>query len=470
MKITPIIMAGGVGSRLWPMSRELRPKQFLKLNSNLSMLQESVLRGEQVSQNENIVICNEAHRFLAAEQLREINSLKKIILEPASRNTAPAIALAAFEILRKGEDGLMLVLAADHVIQDNQGFEASIVRGKEAAVRGGMVTFGIKPGYAETGYGYIKIGAECSNGFKVDKFVEKPDLKTAQQYVESGDFYWNSGMFLFLASQYLKELGKYSPDIYEACKTAVDNSISDLDFLRVSKEDFSNSPSDSIDYAVMEKTSNAIVIPMDAKWNDVGAWSSLWDLSEKDCNDNVCRGDVISHDSYNNYFNSEERLIAAVGINNLVVVETKDAVLVADKDKVQDVKSIVEKLRLDNREEHYVHREVYRPWGKYDSVDVGERHQVKRITVKPGEKLSIQMHHHRSEHWIVVAGTAKVTCGETIKIVTENESVYIPLGTVHALENPGVITLELIEVQTGSYLGEDDIIRFEDRYGRRDNK
>jgi mannose-1-phosphate guanylyltransferase len=466
MKITPVIMAGGTGSRLWPMSRALHPKQFLKLTGNASMLQETVLRTQGFCQQENIVICNEDHRFLAAEQLREINSLSRLILEPVGRNTAPAIALAAFEMLSQGNDGLMLVLAADHVIKDTQAFESSIQQAVEAAKTGKMVTFGVVPTHAETGYGYIKRGTNNLGGFTVDRFVEKPDHTTAQGYFESGEYYWNSGMFLFSAVQYLDELKQHRPDIYQACEQAMQHTNNDLDFVRVDKQAFMNSPSDSIDYAVMEKTTNAVVIPMDANWSDVGAWSALWDISEKDANNNVCRGDVLTYKSCDNYFNSEERLIAAVGVDNLVVIETKDAILVADKDKVQDVKAIVEELKKKQRTEHHIHREVYRPWGKYDSIDSGARDHVKRITVKPGEKLSIQMHHHRSEHWIVVAGTAKVTNGEQTTLVAENESVYIPLGSVHALENPGKIPLELIEVQTGSYLGEDDIVRFEDRYGR----
>jgi mannose-1-phosphate guanylyltransferase len=465
MNITSVIMAGGTGSRLWPMSRALHPKQFLKLTSSYSMLQETVNRTLSFT-NSNIVICNEDHRFLAAEQLREIGQLQQIILEPVGRNTAPAIALAAFQLQKQDKDAMMLVLAADHVIKDAAAFELSVKQATVAAQQDKMVTFGIVPTHAETGYGYIKRGDNSFDGYTVSQFVEKPDLDTAQQYLNSGDYYWNSGMFLFKASQYLDELKLFRPDIYQACEAAMGDVSADLDFVRVNQQQFEQCPSESIDYAVMEKTANAVVIPLDAQWSDVGAWSALWDISNKDANNNVMQGDVLTHNSTNSYFNAEHKLIAAVGVDNIVVIETKDAVLVAHKDKVQDVKAIVEQLKANNRTEHHLHREVYRPWGKYDSIDFGDRDQVKRITVKPGEKLSIQMHHHRSEHWIVVSGTAKVTNGEQTIIVTEDQSTYIPLGTIHALENPGKIPLEMIEVQTGSYLGEDDIVRFEDRYGR----
>ncbi len=465
MNITSVIMAGGTGSRLWPMSRALHPKQFLKLTSSYSMLQETVNRTLPFTHS-NIVICNEDHRFLAAEQLREIDQLQQIILEPVGRNTAPAIALAAFQLQKQDKDAMMLVLAADHVIKDSAAFEQSVKQAIVAAQQGKMVTFGIVPTHAETGYGYIKRGDNSFDGFTVSQFVEKPNLETAQQYLDSGDYYWNSGMFLFKASQYLDELKLFRPDIYQACEAAMADVSADLDFVRINQQQFEQCPSESIDYAVMEKTANAVVIPLDAQWSDVGAWSALWDISNKDQNNNVLQGDVLTHNSTNSYFNAEHKLIAAVGVDNIVVIETKDAVLVAHKDNVQDVKAIVEQLKASNRTEHHLHREVYRPWGKYDSIDFGDRDQVKRITVKPGEKLSIQMHHHRSEHWIVVSGTAKVTNGEQTIIVTEDQSTYIPLGTIHALENPGKIPLEMIEVQTGSYLGEDDIVRFEDRYGR----
>ncbi|TOH06425.1 mannose-1-phosphate guanylyltransferase/mannose-6-phosphate isomerase [Vibrio parahaemolyticus] len=459
-------MAGGTGSRLWPMSRALHPKQFLRLTSEYSMLQETALRVGGVTQQNNIVICNEDHRFLAAEQLREIDRLGNIILEPVGKNTAPAIALAAFQLSQTDPEALMLVLAADHVIQDRLAFEKSVLVAQLAAEKGKMVTFGIVPTHAETGYGYIRRGGKVDEGFEVEQFVEKPSKELALQYVDAGDYYWNSGMFMFKASRYLEELKLHRPDIYSVCEQAMKTTTGDLDFTRISEDIFNECPSDSIDYAVMEKTQDAVVIPLDAQWSDVGAWSALWDISEKDSAGNVLKGDVIVHNSTNSYFNAEQKMIAAVGVDNLVVIETKDAVLVANKDQVQDVKEIVEHLKSNGRTEHHIHREVYRPWGKYDSIDYGERDQVKRITVNPGEKLSIQMHHHRSEHWIVVAGTAKVTNGEQTILVSEDQSTYIPLGTIHALENPGKIPLEMIEVQTGSYLGEDDIVRFEDRYGR----
>ncbi|HCE1501070.1 TPA: mannose-1-phosphate guanylyltransferase/mannose-6-phosphate isomerase [Vibrio parahaemolyticus] len=466
MTITPVIMAGGTGSRLWPMSRALHPKQFLRLTSEYSMLQETALRVGGVTQQNSIVICNEDHRFLAAEQLREIDRLGNIILEPVGKNTAPAIALAAFQLSQTDPEALMLVLAADHVIQDRLAFEKSVLAAQLAAEKGKMVTFGIVPTHAETGYGYIRRGGKVDEGFEVERFVEKPSKELALQYVDAGDYYWNSGMFMFKASRYLEELKLHRPDIYSVCEQAMKTTTGDLDFTRISEDIFNECPSDSIDYAVMEKTQDAVVIPLDAQWSDVGAWSALWDISEKDSAGNVRKGDVIVHNSTNSYFNAEQKMIAAVGVDNLVVIETKDAVLVANKDQVQDVKEIVEHLKSNGRTEHHIHREVYRPWGKYDSIDYGERDQVKRITVNPGEKLSIQMHHHRSEHWIVVAGTAKVTNGEQTILVSEDQSTYIPLGTIHALENPGKIPLEMIEVQTGSYLGEDDIVRFEDRYGR----
>ncbi|EGR3371360.1 mannose-1-phosphate guanylyltransferase/mannose-6-phosphate isomerase [Vibrio parahaemolyticus] len=466
MTITPVIMAGGTGSRLWPMSRALHPKQFLRLTNEYSMLQETALRVGGVTQQNNIVICNEDHRFLAAEQLREIDRLGNIILEPVGKNTAPAIALAAFQLSQTDPEALMLVLAADHVIQDRLAFEKSVLVAQLAAEKGKMVTFGIVPTHAETGYGYIRRGGKVDEGFEVEQFVEKPSKELALQYVDAGDYYWNSGMFMFKASRYLEELKLHRPDIYSVCEQAMKTTTGDLDFTRISEDIFNECPSDSIDYAVMEKTQDAVVIPLDAQWSDVGAWSALWDISEKDSAGNVLKGDVIVHNSTNSYFNAEQKMIAAVGVDNLVVIETKDAVLVANKDQVQDVKEIVEHLKSNGRTEHHIHREVYRPWGKYDSIDYGERDQVKRITVNPGEKLSIQMHHHRSEHWIVVAGTAKVTNGEQTILVSEDQSTYIPLGTIHALENPGKIPLEMIEVQTGSYLGEDDIVRFEDRYGR----
>lgn len=465
--IYPVIMAGGTGSRLWPMSRELYPKQFLSLVGEQTLLQETLQRLEGLETAAPLLICNEEHRFLAAEQLRQIGQLQhNIILEPVGRNTAPAIALAALAAVRKDEDATLLVLAADHAIADTQVFCDAVKQAEAFAEHGALLTFGIVPGHAETGYGYIKRGSSKGGAFEVAQFVEKPDVATAEQYLASGDYYWNSGMFLFKASRYLEELQTHRPDIYQACVKAMASTDADLDFMRVDEAAFSACPSESVDYAVMEHTRHAMMVPLDAGWSDVGAWSALWDIASKDSNNNVLKGDVISHNSAGNYIMAESTLVATVGVENLVVIQTKDAVLVADRHQVQDVKAIVSQLKEEGRSEHRLHREVYRPWGKYDSIDNGERYQVKRITVKPGEKLSVQMHHHRAEHWIVVSGTASVTIDDDTQMLTENQSVYIPIGSVHSLENPGKIPLELIEVQSGSYLGEDDIVRFEDRYGR----
>ncbi|WAJ69615.1 mannose-1-phosphate guanylyltransferase/mannose-6-phosphate isomerase [Catenovulum adriaticum] len=463
----PVIMAGGTGSRLWPLSRSAYPKQYLPLASDNTMLQETVLRLKGAEHLAPLVICNEDSRFMVAEQLRAIKALEcPVVLEPVGRNTAPAIALAALQAIADGEDPLLLILAADHVIQDQKAFLTAIEQAQVLAQNDAMVTFGIVPTHAETGYGYIKRGSAYNDAFKVDSFVEKPNLTTATEYLNSGEYYWNSGMFMFKASRYLTELEKYQPDILAACKKAIGNTSNDLDFVRVDKAAFEACPDDSIDYAVMEKTDAAVVVPLDAGWNDVGSWSALWEVNEKDDNGNAIKGDCITHDTNNCLIQSGERLIATVGVDDLVIVDTKDAVMVASKDKVQDVKKVVEKLKAESRSEFMFHREVYRPWGKYDSIDHGARYQVKRITVKPGAKLSVQMHHHRAEHWVVVSGTAKVTNGEKELLLTENQSTYIPVGVIHALENPGKVDLELIEVQSGSYLGEDDIVRFEDRYGR----
>jgi mannose-1-phosphate guanylyltransferase len=466
--ILPVIMAGGSGTRLWPLSRQLFPKQFLTLNGNNSMLQNTAHRLKGIKHQPPVVICNEEHRFSVAEQFR-LNNIKNsgILLEPVGRNTAPAIALAAFNVLKTGEDPLLLVLAADHIIKDEAAFCQSVNIATEHAKKGKLVTFGIVPTAAEIGYGYIKRGEEIDNsGFNVAKFVEKPNLSTAQQYLENGDYYWNSGMFLFRASNYLAELKKYRPDIYSACELSIAKIQIDADFVRVDKSAFEACPDDSIDYAVMEKTSQAVMVPMDCGWSDVGSWTALWEIDEKDENGNVFKGDVISIDSSNSYVNAQEKLVAIIGLTDVVVVETKDAILVSKKSETQHVKKIVEQLKANDRPEFQLHREVHRPWGKYDSVDSSERFQVKRITVKPGAKLSVQMHHHRAEHWIVVAGTAKVTNGDKDILLTENQSTYIPIGVIHALENPGRVDLELIEVQSGIYLGEDDIVRFEDKYGR----
>ncbi|KZN29540.1 mannose-1-phosphate guanyltransferase [Pseudoalteromonas luteoviolacea S2607] len=466
--ILPVIMAGGSGTRLWPLSRGNYPKQFLKLCGEHTMLQQTVLRLSGINHSAPMLICNEEHRFIAAEQLRAISSQNSgIFLEPVGRNTAPAIALAALKATKENEDALLLVLAADHVIGNQEAFTKSVEAAKPLAESGKLVTFGIVGNKPETGYGYIKRGESVNtDSFHVAEFVEKPDLDTAKKYLESGEYYWNSGMFMFKASAYLSELQAHRPDIYKACVAASENSSTDLDFIRIDKEAFESCPDESVDYAVMEHTKHAVVVPMDADWNDVGGFSALWDVQEKDAHGNVFLGDVKSKETKNTLVYGEGKLVATVGVEDLVIINTKDAILVADKNKAQDVKLIVNELKAQERQEVTFHREVYRPWGKYDSIDSGERFQVKRITVKPGAKLSVQMHHHRAEHWIVVSGTAKVLIGDKEQFVTENESVYIPITEIHALENPGKVDLELIEVQSGTYLGEDDIVRFEDRYGR----
>ena len=463
MSICSVIMAGGSGTRLWPLSRAAHPKQFLRLHGEDTMLQATVKRLSGLDIQASITICNEEHRFFVAEQLREIDKLGSIILEPVGRNTAPAIALAA---LTAKDDPLLLVLAADHVIQHEDAFKEAVIRAIPLAEAGKLVTFGIVPSEPHTGYGYINRGKDLGEGFEVDAFVEKPSSNVAQNYFSSGDYYWNSGMFLFRASRYLEELKEFRPDILEKCESSVSEVMADLDFLRVDKETFESCPAESVDYAVMEKTSHAVVVPMDAGWSDVGSWSSLWDISDKDSEGNSTYGDVILHNTQNSYVRTDNKLVAVIGVDDLVIVSTKDALMVAHKDCVQDVKIIAQKLKDDKRTEWELNREVYRPWGKYDSIDVGERYQAKRITVKPGAKLSIQMHHHRAEHWVVVSGTARVTNGDKTFLLSENESTYIPIGVVHSLENPGTVELELIEVQSGSYLGEDDIVRLEDRYGR----
>jgi len=465
--IFPTIMCGGSGTRLWPLSRSLNPKQFLPLVNQTSMLQDTLLRLPTVD-NQPIFICNEEHRFLVAEQIQQLNDgMGTILLEPEGRNTAPAIALAALRAIASEPEAVLLVLAADHVIEDHQAFHRAIDAGMTAVEKGKLVTFGIVPNKPETGYGYIKQGNEIAQGYyEVAQFVEKPDIDTANQYLKAGDYLWNSGMFLFKAKSYIAALKQFRPDILSACEQAMSNTTEDLDFLRVDKDAFLACPSESIDYAVMEKTQDAAVVPLDAGWNDVGSYAALWEVLNKDENNNVLKGDVIAKDTHNSLVISDKRLVSTLNVSDLVIVDTPDAVLVANKDSVQDVKHIVNELKANERSEASLHREVYRPWGKYDSVDNGERFQVKRITVKPGAKLSVQMHHHRAEHWIIVSGTAKVTIDEKTVLLSENQSTYIPIGAVHALENPGKLPLEMIEVQSGSYLGEDDIVRFEDRYGR----
>ena len=467
-----VIMAGGSGSRLWPVSRSMYPKQFQALTEPRTMLQVTAERVGPLTEQKPLLICNEDHRFIAAEQMRGIDTPCEIILEPMGRNTAPAVALAALRATEKNGDPLLLVLAADHLIRDEDGFRQRIEAAVDLAEAGALVTFGIVPRSPETGYGYIRQGDSADpagTGYMVSGFVEKPDADTAQNYLKSGDYLWNSGMFLFRASRYLDELGKHRPDILSACQRAMATTTDDWDFLRVDGEAFVACPSESIDYAVMENTDRAVVVPLDVGWDDVGAWSALWETAEKDHNGNAVIGEpenVLLESSQDNYIRPHNRMIATVGVTDLVIVDTADAVLVAAKGQVQDVKSIVNQLNAAGRPETELHREVYRPWGRYDSVDAGDRFQVKRITVKPGGKLSVQMHHHRSEHWVVVSGTAHVGRDEETMVLTENESVYLPVGCVHWLENRGKIPLELIEVQTGSYLGEDDIVRFEDHYGR----
>lgn len=460
--LTPVIMAGGSGSRLWPLSRTLYPKQFLALTGQYSMLQETLLRLDGLDTSDPIIICNEEHRFIVAEQLRAINRQGSIILEPVGRNTAPAIALAAG--VAKKDDPLLLILAADHIIQDKKAFHQAIKQAMPLAEQGKLVTFGIVPTKAHTGYGYIQRGDQLNDAdcYKVKQFVEKPDIDVAKKYVDSAEYYWNSGMFLIKASRYLEELNKLSPSIFIACKESLLKSTIDADFIRIDKDIFTECPDNSIDYAVMEKTQDAIVIPLDAGWNDIGAWSALWEVNNKCEKGNRVSGDTILHNTKNTFVYGCDRLIATVGLDNMIIVDTKDALLVASKENVQDVKKIVEQLKKQGRSEFKVHREVYRPWGKYDLIDKGERYKVNRITVNPGAKISMQMHHHRAEHWIVVSGTAKVTKDNEVFFLTENESTYISIGSMHSLENPGKIKLEMIEVQSGTYLLDDDIVRFDD--------
>jgi mannose-1-phosphate guanylyltransferase / mannose-6-phosphate isomerase len=465
--MTPVILSGGSGTRLWPLSRGQYPKQFLPLVTVHTMVQETMLRlSGLVGLKNPIAVCNEDHRFMMAEQLWEIGVKPAvIILEPVGKNTAPAVAMAALSAA--SQDEVLLVLPADHVITDNSAFHSAIAQAEVLAKQGNLVTFGIVPTHPETGYGYIrKDSTQLGNAYKVGAFVEKPDLDTAKKYLESGDYLWNSGMFAFTVGNFLKELEKFNPAMLSACKQALSAAKTDLDFTRLDKAIFSTCPADSIDYAVMEKTDKAVVIPLDAGWNDVGSWSALWDVTEKDALGNAISGDVLTVDTQNSYIYSEHKLVTVIGVENLVVVETKDAVMIASKDRVQEVKQVVDQLKRLGRSEAHVHRKAYRPWGHYDSVDSGDRHQTKRIVVKPGAKLSLQKHHHRAEHWVVVKGTALVTRGDEQILLTENESTYIPLGTVHRLENPGVIPLEIVEIQSGSYLGEDDIVRFGDTYGR----
>ncbi|MGR5134754.1 mannose-1-phosphate guanylyltransferase/mannose-6-phosphate isomerase [Vibrio alfacsensis] len=464
--LIPVIMAGGSGSRLWPLSRSLYPKQFISLASDKSMLQETIARLSGLEHQAPLLICNQEHRFIVAEQLRQQRIQHGgIVLEPVGRNTAPAIALAALHAIKNGDDPLLLVLAADHVIQNQAAFSQAVSNAIKPAQDGMLVTFGIVPTAAETGYGYIKQGeAVGETAYRVAKFVEKPNLTTAEQYLASGEYYWNSGMFLFKASRFLEELKIHRPDILQACEAAMQGSRQDLDFIRLEEEAFAECPDDSVDYAVMEKTQDALVVPMDAGWSDVGSFSALWEVSPKDEGGNVAVGDVIAEQTCNSYIYAQNKLVSTVGVDNLVIIETKDAVLVANKDKVQDVKNVVNQLKAQQRRECEQHREVYRPWGSHDEIAEGERYHVKHLQVKPGEQTALQMHHHRAEHWVVVQGTAKVTNGDKSYLVSENESTYIPLGSAHRISNPGKVDLHLIEVRSGSYLDEDDIVRLEE-YG-----
>ena len=490
LKVHPVILAGGSGTRLWPMSREQHPKQLIGLLGEDSLLQSTTRRLDGLESDypltgQLVVVANEEQRFTTAEQLRTSGKPTRLILEPAGRDTAPALTVAALSIAAQDEDGIMVVMPADHAVTDSEGFHAAVAAGVQHASNGHIVTMGIVPSRAETGYGYIRIGASMPmptnnasgertiDAHQLDRFVEKPHVELAQRYLESKEYWWNSGIFILRASTWIKAVRHFQPAIYEACEAAHAQGTTDGDFFRVQRDAFGACPSNSIDYAVMERLGSdtsvcsGVVVPLDAGWSDVGSWDAIWDILPKDDNDNVGRGNVMFEGAGSTFAHSEGRLIACVGTQDLVVVETADAILVADKSRVQDVKKIVNRLREDGGIEAANHRKVHRPWGHYDSVDMGERFQVKRIVVKPGAQLSLQMHHHRAEHWIVVRGTALVTRGEERFIVSENESAYIPLGVKHRLENPGKMPLEIIEVQSGSYLGEDDIVRFDDTYGRR---
>ena len=463
--LQPVLLSGGSGTRLWPLSREAYPKQFLPLAGDATMLQATWQRVAAIADAAPIVVAGEDHRFLVAEQLRQIGApTPAIVLEPLGRNTAPAIAAAALQALAGGDDPLLLVLPSDHVVRDGEAFRAAVRQAMPAAEVGALVTFGIVPNAPETGFGYIQ-AAPDDGVRKVLRFVEKPDAATAQRYLDDGGYYWNSGMFLLRASRYLDELQRFRPDIVAAVRASFDAAARDGDFIRLDKAAFVACPSDSIDYAVMEKTDAACVLPVDIGWNDVGSWSALWEVSEQDADGNAHHGDVVSIDSRNSYAYAR-RLVALVGVDDLVVVETDDAVLVARKDRVQQVKDVVARLKAQQRSQAVLHREVHRPWGSYDSIDMADGFQVKRIKVKPGARLSLQSHERRAEHWVVVRGTARVTRDNDVFELFANQSAYIPIGAKHRLENPGSEMLELIEVQSGDYLGEDDIVRYEDVYGR----
>ncbi len=466
--LIPVILSGGAGTRLWPLSREMYPKQLLALAGKLTMLQDTALRLAGIAGAQPpIIVCNEAHRFTVAEQIRTLGmTASAILLEPAGRNTAPAVALAALKAQQLDPDATIVVAPADHVIRNPRVFQASAETAAALAEEGKLVTFGIVAHQPETGYGYIRRSEGAGPAYPVAQFIEKPPLDVATQFVASGDYYWNSGMFVFKAARYLSELAAFAPDILEASRAAFAAAKSDLDFSRIDKAEFEKCRSESIDYAVMEKTRDAVVLPLDAGWSDVGSWSSLFDALPADEEGNVLQGDVMVHDTHDCYVHSTSRLVAAVGMDDHIIVETKDAVLVAPKGRVQDVKELVAMIKKAGRSESALHREVFRPWGSYDSIDNGDRFQVKRLSVKPGGVLSLQMHHHRAEHWIVVQGTARITCNDRTFLLSENESTYIPIGATHRIENPGKVPLHIVEVQSGSYLGEDDIVRFEDNYGR----
>jgi mannose-1-phosphate guanylyltransferase/mannose-6-phosphate isomerase len=468
--IHPVILSGGAGSRLWPLSRSLFPKQLLALVGERSLIQDTMLRAQAADFAAPLIICNSEHRFLVAEQMREVGiSPQAIVLEPAGRNTAPAAAVAALMVARQDPEALLLLMPADHIVRNRTAFLQAVAQAAAAARQDHLVTFGITPDSAETGYGYIRRGAalkDLEGCFAVARFVEKPDAATAADYVASGDYSWNSGMFLFKASAFLAELTRLEPDLVAQCRTAVTEGKQDLDFLRLQDAAFLKAKSVSIDYAVMERTDKAAVVPVDMGWSDIGSWESLWNATDRDEAGNAIKGDVLHHGTRNSYLRSEGPLVAAVGVEDVVVVATQDAVLVCHKNRSQDVKRIVEQIEQSGRELHTTHRKVYRPWGAYESIDTGGNFQVKHITVNPGAKLSLQMHHKRAEHWIVVSGTAQVTCDDRVFPLQENESTYIPLGSRHRLENVGAAPLHLIEVQSGAYLGEDDIVRFEDTYGR----
>ncbi len=466
----PVILSGGVGSRLWPLSRSLFPKQLLVLAGDQSLIQDTVRRAAGPAFAEPTIVCNVEHRFLIAEQMRAAGHMPgAIVLEPMGRNTAPAAAIAALMLAEKNPDAILLLMPADHVVRDLDAFRQAADSAAEAAAQGFLVTFGIAPRGPETGYGYVQRGAplpESAHTFTVRRFVEKPDAATARRYIEAGDYYWNSGMFAFRASSFLAELERLEPIMVANCKAAIRGGKQDLDFFRLEPKAFEACKSISIDYAVMEHTQKAAIVPVEMGWSDIGSWEALWDASDKDSGGNALKGDVLHHATRNSYLRSEGPLVAAVGVEDLVVVATKDAVLVSRKDASQDVKKIVEQLDQSGRELHVTHRKVFRPWGAYEGLDIGENFQVKRITVNPGAKLSLQMHHKRAEHWVVVSGTARVTRDDEVFTLGENESTFIPLGARHRLENIGTEPLHLIEVQSGRYLGEDDIVRFEDSYGR----